>query len=97
MFSKATKLFVRPPAITSRVIGGFRFLGYKYSLRVSGPRDSCGRSSLHLLQKIWMEEEEECDLNQFLAATGSNYLPQVQTKSRDFASPPCLRLVFWNH
>src|SRR5712671_4964183 len=35
-----------------------------------------------------------CDLNQFLAAIGSNYLPQVQTKPRDFASPPCLRFVF---
>jgi hypothetical protein len=39
----------------------------------------------------------ECDLNQFLAATGSNYLPQVQSKPRDFTSPPCLRFVFWNH
>jgi hypothetical protein len=43
------------------------------------------------------EEEEECELKQLLAAAGSNYLPQVQTKSRDFASPPCLRLVFWNY
>ena len=38
-----------------------------------------------------------CDLNQFLAAIGSNYLPQVQSKPRDFASPPCLRFVFWKH
>ena len=35
-----------------------------------------------------MEEREECDLKQFFATAGSNYLPQVQSKPRDFASPP---------
>ncbi len=38
-----------------------------------------------------------CDLKQFIAAIGTYYLPQVQTKPRDFASPSCLRFVFWNH
>src|SRR5215216_712153 len=38
-----------------------------------------------------------CDLNQLLAAIGTNYLPQVQTKPSNLASPLCLRFVFWNH
>jgi hypothetical protein len=35
-----------------------------------------------------------CDLNQLLAAIGTNYLPQVQRKPGDFVSRPCLRFLF---
>jgi hypothetical protein len=34
---------------------------------------------------------KSCDLKQFVAAIGTNYLPQVQSRLRNFTSPLCLR------
>jgi hypothetical protein len=59
--------------------------------------DAIGTNKLPERQFNASSHTDDCDLKQFFAAAGSNYLPQVQSKPIDFASPTCLGFVFWKH
>jgi hypothetical protein len=70
--------------IDVKYMHAFRSSNLIYQPRMAAIRDDLQPEACTLSQLRY--KGTECDLNQFFAAAGTNYLPQVQSKPRDFAS-----------